>query len=163
MGFFNFSYNWFIIFTFHLSNQYNYYYSLRKLRKCYLRKLISIDNTASCPYTNLQGVTSVVPCDAILPSKGIEQKTSRRLGQRCKRRPQSSHEPQGRFQTHELSMSPLIFVHIRLRFQYFWALYLWFHNVGRVPQKCRIFNPCILGHLDQFLYQGQFCNFACIK
>ena len=25
------------------------------------------------------------------------------------------------------------------------------------------FNPYILGHLDQFLYLGQFCNFACIK
>jgi len=25
------------------------------------------------------------------------------------------------------------FVHIRLRFHYFWALYLGLHNVGRVP------------------------------
>ena len=34
---------------------------------------------------------------------------------------------------HGLSMSPLIFVHIRLRFHYFWALYLGLHNVGKVP------------------------------
>jgi len=30
------------------------------------------------------------------------------------------------------SMGPLIFVHIILRFHYFWALYLRLHNVGRV-------------------------------
>ena len=79
--------------------------------------------------------------DAILPLKGIGQKTPRRLGQRCKRRPQGSHESQGRFWIPGLSMSPLIFLHIRLRFYYFWALYLGLHNVGRVPQKCRIFQP----------------------
>ena len=71
------------------------------------------------------------------PPKGIGQKTPRRLGQRCKRRPQGSHEPQGRFRSHGLSMSPLIFVHIRLRFHYFYALYLGLHSVGRVFQ-CRI-------------------------
>ena len=54
--------------------------------------------------------------DAILPPKGIRQKTPRRLGQSCKRMPQGSYEPQGRFRVHGLSMSPLIFVHIRLRF-----------------------------------------------
>ena len=47
-----------------------------------------------------------------------------------------------------LSMSPLIFVHIRLRFYYFWALYLGLHNVGRVPRNVGFFGPCILGHLD---------------
>ena len=82
-----------------------------------------------------------VLCDAILPRKGIGQKTPSRLGQRCKRRPQGSYEPQGRFQAHGLSTSPLIFVNIRLRFHYFWALYLGLHNVGRVPQKYRIFQP----------------------
>ena len=86
--------------------------------------------------------------DAILPPKGIGQNTPRRLGQRCKRRPKGSHEPQGRFQAYGLSMNPLIFVHIRLRFHYFWALYLGLHNVGRVPQTCRIFQPLYLGHLD---------------
>ena len=75
------------------------------------------------------------------PRKGIGQKTPRRLGQRCKRMPQDSHEPQGRFCIHWLSMSTLIFVHIRLRFHYFWALYLGLHNIGKVPQKCRIFQP----------------------
>ena len=40
-----------------------------------------------------------------------------------------------------LSMSPLIIVHIRLRFHYFWTLYLGLHNVGRIPLKCRIFQP----------------------
>ena len=79
--------------------------------------------------------------DAILPHKGIGQKTSGRLGQRCKRRPQGSHEPQGRFRAHGLSMSLLIFIHIRLRFHYFWALYLGLHNICKVPQKCRIFQP----------------------
>ena len=32
----------------------------------------------------------------------------------------------------DVTMSPLIFVHIRLKFHYFWALYLGLHNVGRV-------------------------------
>jgi len=32
-----------------------------------------------------------------------------------------------------LNMSQLIFVHIRLRFHYFGALYLGLHNIGRVP------------------------------
>ena len=56
---------------------------------------------------------------AILPPKGIGQKTPRRQGQRYKRRPQDSHEPQVRFWAHEQRMSPLIFVNIRLRFHYF--------------------------------------------
>ena len=63
--------------------------------------------------------------DAILPPKGIGQKTPRRLGQKCKRRPQSSHEPQGRFRAHGLSMNPLILVHIRLRFFLRLGLVLW--------------------------------------
>ena len=79
--------------------------------------------------------------DAILPPKGIGQKALRRLGQRCKRRPQGSHEPQVRFRAHGLSINPLIFVHIRLKFHSFWVLYLGLHNVGRVPQKYRIFQP----------------------
>ena len=29
-------------------------------------------------------------------------------------------------------MSPLIFVHIRLRFHYFWVLYLGLHNIGKL-------------------------------
>ena len=32
-----------------------------------------------------------------------------------------------------MGMSPLIFVHIKLRFHYFWDLYLGLHNVGKVP------------------------------
>ena len=63
-----------------------------------------------------------------------------KINKTCKIRSQGSHKPQDRFRTHGLSMSPLIFVYIRLRFHYFWALYLGFHNVGRVPQKCRIFH-----------------------
>ena len=60
-------------------------------------------------------------CDAILSRKGIEQKISSRLGQRCKRRSQGSHEPQDRFRVHGLSMNSLIFIHIRLMFHYFWT------------------------------------------
>ena len=61
--------------------------------------------------------------DAILSRKGIGQKTPSRLGQRFKGRPQGSHEPQGRFQAHGPSISPLIFVNIRIGFSFVWALY----------------------------------------
>jgi len=45
------------------------------------------------------------------------------------------------FGPNRLSMNPLIFVDIRLKFHYFWALYIGLRNIGRVPLKCRIFQP----------------------
>ena len=62
--------------------------------------------------------------DAILPPQGHWIEDSKKIG------PETQEKALG---FHELSMSPLIFVHIRLGFHYFWALYLGLHNVGRVP------------------------------
>ena len=82
--------------------------------------------------------TILVLCgsDAILPSKGIGQKTPSRLGQRSKGRPQGSHDPQGRFRAHGQSMSPLIFVNIRIGFCFVWALYFGHSSIIE-------FSPCI--------------------
>ena len=86
-----------------------------------------------------------------------QQKTPSRLGQRCKKRPQGSHEPQGRFWAHGLSMSPLIFVHVRLGFHYFQALYLGLHNVGKVPQKMQDFPALVFqGTYTSFCIRGNF-------
>ena len=82
--------------------------------------------------------------DAILPYKSIGQKTPSRLCQRSKGRPQGSHEPQGRFRAHGLSMSPLIFVNIRIGFSFVWALYSGHSSsIG--------FQPCISEHFEQSL------------
>ena len=66
--------------------------------------------------------------DAILPRRGpITKVMARRLQEDWVR--DAGEGPKA----HELSMSSLIFIHIRLRFHCFWALYLGLHSIGRIP------------------------------
>ena len=91
--------------------------------------------------------------DAILPRRGsITGTMARRLQEDWARDagegPRVLMNLRVDFLAHGPRLGPLIFVHIRLGFHYFWSLYLGLHSVGEYPSNVRFFSPCILGHLD---------------
>ena len=66
------------------------------------------------------------------PTKALDRRLQVDWARDAREGPRVLMSLRGRFRAHGLSMRPLIFVHIRLRFHYFWALYLGLHNVGKV-------------------------------
>ena len=90
--------------------------------------------------------TSIMILDAILPRKGlITRAMNKRLQEDWARAaeegPRVLMNLRIDFWAHGPRLGQLIFVHIRLGFHYFWALYLGLHNIGRVSYKFRIFQP----------------------